>query len=230
VKRLKPAHAQVFIVDAALMALIAFGLTGCGALVTSQPSLSAHGSTSVTLPYPTVTTAMLVYRDPLMGPTAGWAHAPECTFTPDGLAVKPNGGQAYICLAPTVPLGDMAVSVTVQQVSGAETHAYGIAFRHNEPKSYYFFGIDSHGRFTLTIVVNDVSHTVMPFAASPAIHTGIGATNELEVIAQGRIITLLVNRAAVGQATMSTFASGTVGLRGINDGVVLVRQLVIARV
>jgi hypothetical protein len=47
--------------------------------------------------------------------------------------------------------------------SGPPTHAFGIAFRHAAPKSYYFFGIDGRGRFTSTTVVNDVSHTVIPF-------------------------------------------------------------------
>ena len=120
--------------------------------------------------------------------------------------------------------------MTVQQTSGPPTHAFGIAFRHAAPKSYYFFGIDGRGRFTFTTVVNDVSHTVIPFTPKAAIHTGANARNQLQVIARGQVITLLVNGTPVGQATLSTFASGIVGLRGINDGEVVFQQLSIAPV
>lgn len=80
------------------------------------------------------------------------------------------------------------------------------------------------------MVVDDVSHAVIPFTASPAIHSGPGATNQLEVIAQWTNVTLLANGTPVGQATLGTFASGTIGLRGVNDGVVLFRQLTMYRV
>lgn len=210
--------------------LMVLWLAGCGALITSPPPLHASGSTAVTRPYPTPSATQPDYSEPLTAPSAGWASGPECSFTGNGLAVHPAGGQAYICLAPAAPLADAAISVTVQQVSGSDTHGYGIAFRHNDPKSYYFFAIDGRGRFTLTVVVDDVSHTVIPFTASPAIHSGPGATNQLGVIAQGNNVTLLANGTPVGQATLAAFASGTIGLRGVNDGVVLFRQLTMYRV
>ncbi len=210
-----------------LMALL---LVGCGALVTSSPSLQTTGSTAVVKPYPTSSSRQPLYSAALTAPAAGWASGPECVFTSNGLAVRPNGGQAYICLAPTSPLSDVSITVTVQQTSGPPTHAFGIAFRHAAPKSYYFFGIDGRGRFMLTVVVNGVSHTVIPFTPQAAIRTGANATNHLQVIAKSQVITLLVNGTPVGQATLSTFSSGTVGLRGINDGEVVFQQLSIAQV
>jgi hypothetical protein len=141
--------------------------------------------------------------------------------------VKPNGGQGYICLAPLSTVADFSVTVTAQRLGGASTHAFGIAFRHASPMNYYFFGIDGRGRFTLTVVINDVSHTVIPFTQSAAIHAGTNVTNQLQVIAQGQIVTLLVNGTPVGQATLSTFASGGIGLRGINAGEVRFAQLVV---
>lgn len=209
--------------------LIAISLTGCGAVVTTSPPIHATTST-VIKSYPTTGSTQSLYSDALTTPTAGWASGSECTFTSSGLVVKPNGGQAYICLAPTSSLTDFSVTVTVHQISGPPTHAFGIAFRHIAPKNYYFFGIDGKGHFTFTVVVNDVSHTIVPFTANPAIHSGASATNRLQVIAKGRMITLLVNDVPVGQATLSTYASGTVGLRGINDGAVSFQLLSIARV
>ncbi|MGH2515468.1 MAG: hypothetical protein ACRDHP_07415 [Ktedonobacterales bacterium] len=215
---------------AALVALVALALGGCGALVTPPPNLHAAGSTAVTHPYATPAATQPLYSNPLTSAVPGWANVPECVFTANGLSVRPSGGQAYICLAPVTAPDNVSITVTVQQESGPPTHSYGIAFRHAAPKSYYFFGIDSHGRFMLSVVVNDVSHTVIPFTASAAIHSGPGASNQLQVVAQGQTATLLVNGAPVGQATLSTFSSGAVGLRGIDSGNVVFSQLTIAQV
>lgn len=218
------------VVAAGFMALIALWLAGCGALVTPSPPLQATTSTSVVKSYPTPASTQPLYSSALTAPAAGWASGPECTFTGNGLVVQPNGGQAYICLAPTSPLADFSVTVTVRQISGPPTHAFGIAFRHAAPKSYYFFGIDGKGHFTFTTVVNDVSHTIIPFTTNAAIHSGAGVVNRLQVIAKGTKLTFLVNGVPVGQATLSTYASGMVGLRGINNGAVSFQQLSIARV
>jgi hypothetical protein len=212
------------------IALIALWLVGCGALVSPSPSLQATASTAVVKSYPTPGSTQPLYSNALTAPAVGWANGPECAFTGNGLVVRPNGGQAYICLAPTAPLTDVSVTVSVRQTSGPLTHAYGIAFRHAAPKNYYFFGIDGKGYFIFTTVANDVSHTIIPFTPKAAIHSGINATNQLQVIARGQVITLLVNDVPVGQATLSTFASGMVGLRGINDGEVIFQQLSIVQV
>ncbi|HEU0004163.1 MAG TPA: hypothetical protein VFQ36_24880 [Ktedonobacteraceae bacterium] len=212
------------------ISIIALWLVGCGTLVTPAPSLQATASTAVVHPYPTPSGTQMLYSNALTTPAAGWASGPECRFTSNGLVVRPNGGQAYICLAPTAALADVSVAVTVQQTNGPLTHAYGIAFRHAAPKNYYFFGIDGKGCYTLTIVVNDISHTVIPFTANAAIHSGANAVNRLQVIARGNVITFLVNGSAVGQATLTTYASGTIGLRGINNGSVTFQQLSIAKV
>lgn len=205
-------------------------LAGCGALVNSTPPIQATGSTAIAHMYPTPQGTRTVYTNALTAPAQGWATTGECVFTSNGLSVRPSGGQAYICLAPTPPLTDAAITVTVGQQSGSPTHASGIAFRHAAPKNYYFFGLDGRGHFTLTVVVNDVSHTVIPFTSNAVVHTGANATNQLQVIIKGQQVTLLINGTAVGQATLTTFASGTVGLRGINDGAVVFQQLAIARV
>ena len=206
-------------------------LAGCGALETSAPVPKATGSTHVSQPYPTpdIKRNSTIYSNPLNAPVSGWANGATCTFTSNGLAVHPNSGQAYICLAPTQPLTDVFIRVTTQQQSGATNHAYGIAFRHASSHNYYFFGIDGLGRFILTIVINDVSHTVIPFTHNVAIHTG-NASNTLQVTIKGQTATLFVNAAPVGQATLSTFAQGAVGMRGINDGVVLFSHLSIVSV
>lgn len=224
-----PRYARALTVG--VIGLMALWLAGCGALVTASPQPpQATGSTAVVKPYPSPNSTQVVYSNALTAPATGWANGSECMFTSDGLLVRPSGGQGYICLAPTSPLTNASITVMVHQVNGPPTHAFGIAFRHTVPKNYYFFGIDGHGRFTFTIVVNDVSHTVIPFTSNAAIRTGTNSTNSLQVIAKDQVVTFLVNGRSVGQATVSNFPSGTVGLRGINDGEVVFQQLVIAHV
>lgn len=169
----------------------------------------------------------MLYRNDLTAASPAWANGAQCAFTGSGLTVAPSGGQAYICLAPLSPQSDIAITVSVRQQSGSATHAYGIVLRHAAAHNYYFFGINSHGRFTFTVVVNNVSKTIIAFTASPAIHSGAGVENQLQVIAKGQVMTLLVNGLPVGQVTLATFPNGGIGLRGINDGVVVFRQLVV---
>jgi hypothetical protein len=211
--------------------MLAVWLAGCGALVTSTPPIHATYSTHVTTPHATPNTTAPVYQDTLMGASAptGWSTQPVCAFSAQGLVVNPSGGQAYICLAPATPLADVAVTVTAEQLSGSTSHAFGIAFHHNEPKSYYFFGVDGRGRYTLAVVTNDISHTVIPFTANAAIRSGIGTPNVLQMVSKGQQLTLFVNGATVGEAMLSTFATGTVGLRGINDGQARFSNLTIAK-
>ena len=47
---------------------------------------------------------------------------------------------------------------------------------------------------------------------------------------KGQHVTLLVNGSPAGQATLSTFANGTIGPRVINDGEVRFQQLSISPV
>ncbi len=216
----------------AVGALTLGGLAGCGALVTSpSPPIQATYSTHVTTPRATPNLAAPIYQNPLTQTTTptGWSSQSVCSFTSQGLVVQPSGGQAYMCLTPVASMTNLSVTVSVQQLSGSANHAFGIAFRHNEPKSYYFFGVDSSGHYILTVVTNDVSHTVIPFTANSAIRAGMGVTNTLQVVSVGQHMTLFVNGTAVGEATLSTFSTGTVGLRGINDGQTRFSQLTIAK-
>ncbi len=214
-----------------LLSLLSIMFTACGALVTTPaPAIKATGSTAITQTYPTPSASQILYQQSLMQQTAGWANNAACIFSANGLGVQQVAGQAYICLVPFTPPPDLSIKAMVQQQSGSMQQAFGIVFRHSAPQNYDFFGIDSHGRFTLTVVVNDVKHVIMPFTANPAIRQGLNVVNELQVIVKGQRVTMLVNGTAVGQATLSVFPTGTVGLRGVTDGIVFFRQLIIASV
>ncbi|MFI5272336.1 MAG: hypothetical protein ACHQ4H_04800 [Ktedonobacterales bacterium] len=222
------AHRVAF---AGSISVLTLWLAGCGALVTSSPPIQATVSTHVSTPQVTPSTTSPYYQDALTEPSppSGWSSDPVCSFTTLGLVVKPSGGQAYICLVPAAPVANLAVTVTVQQLSGLPSHAFGIALRHNAAKSYYFFGVDGRGHYTFAVVVNDIIHSVIPFTANAAIHAGAGASNLLQVVAVGQQITLFVNGSPVGEVKLSTFATGTVGLRGINDGSVRFSHLTLKK-
>ncbi len=218
-------------ITAGLLCLLSIVVVACGALVTlPPPAMTATGSTAITQAYPTPSATQTLYNQSLTRQTAGWAVNPVCTFSARGLSVQQMSGQAYICLVPLASPPDVSITVTVQQNSGSMQHAYGIVFRHSSPHNYDFFGIDSRGHFTLTVVVNDIKHVVLPFTANSVIRKGVYAVNELQVIVKGQGVTMLVNGTPVAQATLSAFVSGVVGVRGINDGSVLFRQLVIVAV
>ncbi len=208
------------------------GLSGCGALVTTPPPVvHGSGSTSIANPYPTPQAQQApLYSATLTQGTVGWASGPICAFGPRGLSVLPQQGQAYICLAPLATTSDFSASVTVRQMTGTTNQAFGIAFPHNDPKSYDFFGIDAHGRFTVTVEIADRCTTIIPFTLNAAIHPGLGSPNTLQVIVQGANATFFVNATPVGQATLSDFKNGSFGLRGINDGTTVFQDLVIDRV
>ena len=210
-------------------ALLTVILGGCGALAAHPTHVSATYSTHIQTPVPTPQASSVVYQASLIGSTPGWSSNPVCDFTSAGLVIKPSGGQAYICLAPTSPIANGSISVTVTRLSGAPDHAFGIAFRHNEPKSYYFFGVDGRGRFTLDVVTNDVSQTIIPFTVSPAVRAGTGAVNTLNVATSGQTVLLTINGTQVAQATIAAFTSGAVGLRGINAGSVRFTQLTVTQ-
>src|SRR5579871_388908 len=103
---------------AGMLCFLALWLAACGALETSTPPLSATASTAVVKPFPTPVGTRPLYSNALTAPAAGWARGPECVFTSTGLSVRPNGGQAYICLAPTASQADVSITVSVQQLSG----------------------------------------------------------------------------------------------------------------
>lgn len=142
-------------------------LSSCGVLEQHPVAVKGTGSTTITQPIPTPNSGAPLVQAPLTASTAGWTASPICTFSANGLQVHPQNNQAYICLVPTAPLYDFSATVTVRLLTGVPTHTFGIAFRHNDPKSYDFFGIDARGRFTLTVVVNDRATTLIPFSANP---------------------------------------------------------------
>lgn len=172
----------------------------------AQQSPATQGS-----PAPTV-----IYQDALNTSTSGWPNDNDCTLRADGLRVR----NSVICYAPTDTLTNIDVKVQVQLASGSTSDPFGIVMRRTSKGNYYQFVIDRGGETAVAKCVSsqpDCS-TLADFATNSAVHTGLNATNTLEVKAVNSHFEFDVNGQMVDQVDDSTFASGLVGL-GVLDSV-----------
>lgn len=99
-----------------------------------------------------------------------------------------------------------------------EKGAYGVVFRGNNTPAFYIFEIHPDGKFQLIIWGQSPNNTILiPWTESAAIKQG-GATNLLEVIAQGTCLALFVNDKQLAGATDNTFIQGVVGPVALEEG------------
>jgi hypothetical protein len=172
------------------------------------------GSSTPTAVPPTATPNLVIYQDALDGSTkADWNNDANCFFGSDGYHVK----DGFICYAPSDKVGDGVVTVTVKQISGPNTYAYGLVFRRPSQGNYYDFQIDSNGKWIFDKVISGKTTTIVDFTANSAIHTGLNTANTISVKSQGSHFVFSVNGTQVGTADDTTFTTGDTGLAG-NDG------------
>lgn len=156
---------------------------------------------------------ILTYGETFASSANGWAEDPEhCYLDNDGYHAKNN----YICYAPASAQTDATISVTGQQLSGATTDGYGLAFRlaNDNSGSGYRFGIDSESEWVFAKCVNRQCTNLVDFTSNSAIKGGLQTANTLKVTATGSHFEFFVNDTKVGSADDATFAAGFVGLFG----------------
>ncbi|HEV2235614.1 MAG TPA: zf-HC2 domain-containing protein [Ktedonobacterales bacterium] len=162
----------------------------------------------------------IIYQDPLTSPSANWPSdvSAGCFFDSDGLHVKDQ----FMCIVPPetlnpsflgdVQTGNSDMSVQVKQISGPATQPYGISVHD------YRFDIESDGKWTFQQCFHLPCTAVVGLTANPAIHTGLGAANTLELRYVNSHFDFFVNETKVGQAdiTMAYVAQATLdGIDGI---------------
>jgi hypothetical protein len=169
----------------------------------------------------------IIFQDSLDGSTKEqWTSDSNCSFGTGGYHISAG----FICYAPTDPVSDAITTVSVKQISGPLTYAYGLAFRRVSAGNYYEFEVDSNGKWIFDKTVNGATTTIDDFTANAAIKKGLNQVNTLSVTAKGSHFIFSVNGTQVGTADDTTFTSGKTGLAG-NDGIeVVFTQLVIAHV
>ena len=156
---------------------------------------------------------ILTYGESFASTADGWAEDPEHCFLDNvGYHARNN----YICYAPTSAQTDATISVTVQQLSGATTEGYGLAFRlaNDDSGSGYRFGIDGESEWVFAKCVNRQCTNLVDFTSNSAIKGGLQTANTLKVTATGSHFEFFVNDTKVGSADDATFAAGFVGLFG----------------
>lgn len=203
----------------ALLAL-ALAVAGCGG--TASSASAQPTATPTTSPTPTL--QPFAFQDPLSAPDQyDWQNGAGCSVEADGYHIN----TAAVCLAPSPPVAafaDGTVSVQAKQMSGPLTTGYSLVFRAGGSGSvpdFYAFLIDGNGKWRAFKVIGGQATFFGPFAANPAIHTGLHASNTLQVVMTGSHFDFYVNGTKVGQADDSALPSGTPGLFG-NVGIEVV--------
>jgi hypothetical protein len=123
-----------------------------------------------------------------------------------------------MCFAPIGNWSDVDIQVQVKQVSGGAQDPMGIVFRlikqSETTYDYYSFQITSFGRwaFVKCVASTDSCVPLVGYKFDGAIHSGVGASNLLEVYAKGSHIYAFINGTMVGSLDDSTYTTGRVGL------------------
>lgn len=108
--------------------------------------------------------------------------------------------------------GDLHLTVEATQVAGPDDNEYGVLVRMQDHSNFYCFSISGDGYFMVSRFVDGRREPLgSSWTPLEAIHQG-QATNRLEVIAQGSLMTFLVNGEQVAQVTDTQFARGDIGL------------------
>jgi hypothetical protein len=161
-------------------------------------------------------------------------RAVEATFSDDfrsdsGLWANPDyddvtfayaRGAYYITVEGTnitpASTGDVTVTDFLLEVEAAQTSGpagqYGLFFRQVDDDNFYLFTVSPAQSYTLWEMVDGEWNELIPWTDAEAILGGEGEVNRLGVLAEGALITLLVNDTPLAQYTDDTFASGNIAL------------------
>lgn len=142
------------------------------------------------------------------------------------MLVKSSYGIYYATAGEEFTDGIFEVKAT--QVDGPLNNGYGLLFRvDEETDSFYAFEISGDGYVWIgrcTNLCEEESVTLVggDWFRSPAVQTGLQATNHLQAIVNGNRMTFFVNSVEVGRTSDTTFVSGdiaivveTLGERGV---------------
>jgi hypothetical protein len=132
-----------------------------------------------------------------------------------------------VCIPAISAVTDAAIAVTVVQSGGDIREFYGIAFRESGQDNYYLFAISGRGRWGLLLYANGAATPLVTSTANVAIQTGIGASNRLEVVAQGSQFGFFVNGKQVGTASDTSYRGGIFGLAGADNTEVVFTDLTV---
>ncbi len=132
------------------------------------------------------------------------------------MLVKSNYGIYYAFANESFTDGIYEVEAT--QVDGPINNGYGMLFRVNaETDSFYAFEVSGDGFVWIGRCENLCQDEIVTLVGgdwfhSPAVETGLQATNHLQVVVEGNRMTYYVNSVEVGRTADTTFTSGDIAL------------------
>lgn len=179
-------------------------------VIYNQAHPSAHGNDTSASAAATALSSGTLLSDSMLTVDSGWSNDSHCYFDTDGYHIR----DGYICFAPIGNQVDGTESVTVKQLTGPTTYSYGLVFRLVDTHNYYFYGIDSNGKWVMDKVVNDKVTHLQDFTVNIAIKGGLNTANSLSVTMKGTTFDFSVNGQKVGAIHDSTFPEGKWGLAG----------------
>lgn len=93
--------------------------------------------------------------------------------------------------------GDFDYRVTATAVDGPLNNGYGVIFRMQDAGNYYQFLTSSDGYYQVERSVNGVNRVLSIWIPSAVVNQGIGASNDLRVVAQGNRFRFYINQQPV---------------------------------
>ena len=185
----------------------------------AQAQINATATAAAANPY--AHSGTLVFSDPLSDNSKGvsWAQDPtNCSFTGGAYHVKAPDPRYYDdCLAVDSNYTNFAFEAQMQIVKG---DGGGLVFRDQDtPQAFRNYVIDvfQDGSYYLYLV-NGSNVSTLTSGNSPAIKQGVGQSNLVAVVAQGKTITIYINHQQVTSITNSTFTQGKIGFEATANG------------
>jgi hypothetical protein len=184
---------------------------------TTTTVVAAHSN-----PYPPQS-GTLVLNDPLSDNSKGynWDVTPTsfgtCTFTGGAYDVVATNNHTYHrCGAQGTNFSNFTYEVEVKILTGS---CAAMIFRGDFPNyHYYYFHICQDGSYALWLYTQNGPETkAFVESSSSSIHTGLGQSNLMAVVAMNDSITLYVNHQAIYTVHDSTYSQGEIGVAVDND-------------
>jgi hypothetical protein len=133
----------------------------------------------------------------------------------DGLytwSVKSEGQLTVWSLANVGPLSDFQLTVEVVPEWPGNGSSNGVVFRYNDPRNYYYFGLDSEEpEYQFVRVVDGAGSTLIPWTDYSHL-TGGALASRFRVIAQGSHFVFVIDGHHANESDDAWLAEGRVGL------------------
>lgn len=107
------------------------------------------------------------------------------------VAVDEVNSLPYSTAAPY--FGDFDLRVLGRATAGPLDNGFGVVFRVQNPQNYYGFFISSDGYYQVWREVDGTEKLLSDWIPSPLVNQGLGAANEIRVVAQGDRFRFYVN-------------------------------------